>query len=229
MSAEGESSSTATKSPLDEAVRRCGGKMVERNGHSVAAHYGSSASEAAVCLRTVGMTDRSDRLTFSVTGELEAVDDALAALEPLAERTWAARLADDRALARCDAADRGQALAVLEGQSEGVVVTSADCAAIGLIGPRAAHLLEAGEIDVDGDSPIVVLDADSSFELLVDVAEGPELWNRMLKAGGRFQLACVGVEALEHLAASHHLGPRSTDLQGDPLRARLLTFVPKSR
>ena len=56
------------------------------------------------------------------------------------------------------------------------------------------------------DAAIVVQEGDATVELLVPAAHGPALWHRLLEAGEPFGVACVGLDALEHLAASEHLG-----------------------
>lgn len=50
-------------------LRRHGATMIARHGRNVAAHYGSPVSEAAVCRSAVGLADRSDRATLSLTGD----------------------------------------------------------------------------------------------------------------------------------------------------------------
>ena len=76
--------------------------MAERHGRRVPAHFGSTAAEEAVCLRGVGMADRSDRETFELRGTSEAVEQALVAL---GERAWCSFIAADRAIVRCEAED----------------------------------------------------------------------------------------------------------------------------
>ena len=51
--------------------------MASRHGRRVPAHFGSIAAEEAVCLRSVGMADRSDRDTFELRGTPSAVESAL--------------------------------------------------------------------------------------------------------------------------------------------------------
>jgi glycine cleavage system aminomethyltransferase T len=50
-------------------LRRHGATMVERDGRWVAAHFGSPASEAAVCRSRVGLAERSDRATLELSGD----------------------------------------------------------------------------------------------------------------------------------------------------------------
>src|SRR3954462_277062 len=71
--------------------------MAERGGHRIPAHFGSAAAEETVCLRGVGMSDRSDRSTLEIHGRPEDVEQAMIALGELA---WYSFLPPARALAR---------------------------------------------------------------------------------------------------------------------------------
>ena len=64
-------------SPLETVARNHGAVMASRHGRRVPAHFGSTAAEEAVCLRGVGMADRSDRETFELRGTPEAIEQAL--------------------------------------------------------------------------------------------------------------------------------------------------------
>jgi glycine cleavage system aminomethyltransferase T len=196
----GSATDASELSPLDAVLRHCGARMVTRRGRRVAAHFGSAASEAAVCLSTVGIADRSDRRTLELRGPPADLDAALADL-PLA---WWSRVSSVRAIVRCDLANEAGCRAVL-GRSPGaaVVAPGDDYAAIGLIGPRAQELL-----DRLGDERqfVVVREADDCLELLVTADRAPELWQQLLAAGKPLNVACVGLDALENLAASWHLG-----------------------
>jgi glycine cleavage system aminomethyltransferase T len=56
-----------TATPLEAVLRAHGAVMAVRHGHLVAAHFGSVASETAVCLRSVGLADGFDGETEHVT------------------------------------------------------------------------------------------------------------------------------------------------------------------
>jgi glycine cleavage system aminomethyltransferase T len=181
--------------------------MVLRHGKRVAAHFGSAASEAAVCLSTVGIADRSDRTTFELHGAPPDVDEALDALKPLETRTWWARTTSRSAIVRCEHADAPRcAAAILPAEGTLAVDVSNRYAAIGLVGPRAADLLRAAECHVPDGQPIVLRDGQDRFELLVDADSGEAVWAHLLEAGGPYRVACVGLDALEHLAASQRVG-----------------------
>lgn len=188
-------------------LRRHGAVIVERHGRLVAANFGSAASEAAVCRSSVGLAERSDRVTLDVRGDGASVDAALAALGPIAHSAWSTRLSPGRAIVRCEGElqdeCRSAMLAAVEEAS--ILDLGGEYAAIDLIGPRAGEVLEAAAIDEDTD-PVIVLHQGSGYvELLVTRGNGPALWNRLLEVGEPFGIACVGLDALEHLAVSEHL------------------------
>lgn len=54
---------------------------------------------------------------------------------------------------------------------------------------------------------IVVEQDPDTHELLIDRASGPMLWSRLLEAGASVSVACVGLDALAHLAAARHINP----------------------
>ena len=58
---------------METVARNHGAAMATRHGRRVPAHFGSVGAEEAVCLRSVGMADRSDRETFELRGAPSAV------------------------------------------------------------------------------------------------------------------------------------------------------------
>jgi glycine cleavage system aminomethyltransferase T len=217
------------RSPLDGVLRSHGAAMAIRHGRCVAAHFGSAASEAAVCLRTVGIADRSERTTIELRGapgdieealaahdrasrrgsrppcrRVRRTEEALAALGPPDATAWWARTTARSAIVRCEYADAPQcAAAVLSAEGALDIDFSNRYAAIGVVGPLAEDLLQAANFD-DGDGqPIVMQDRQGALELLVDASDGARVWTRLLEAGAPFRVACVGLDALEHLAVSH--------------------------
>jgi glycine cleavage system aminomethyltransferase T len=194
------------KSPLEDVLRRHGATMTKRHGRSVAAHFGSATSEAAVCLSTVGIADRFDRTTLELRGAPDDVELALSRLARLPIRTWWSRLTSHSAIARCEHCDTAKCLeALIPVEGTAAVDVSDRYAAIGVLGPRAEELLASCSFQTQGPPSIVLREANAAFEVLVPAAEGAARWDRLLEGGAPFRIACVGLDALEHLAASHRL------------------------
>jgi glycine cleavage system aminomethyltransferase T len=195
-------------------LRRHGATMVERHGRPVAAHFGSATAEAAVCRGRVGLAERSDRATLEVRGTRAGVDAALAALDGLRERAWSTRVSRGRALVRCEGAAQDACISAMQpADAESILDVSPEYAAIALVGPRAADALEAAAIDEDTEPVVVLHEGEGTIELLVPQSYGPALWHRLLEAGRPLGIACVGLDALEHLAVSDHVsGGRRTEL-----------------
>lgn len=174
--------------------------MSVRHGRRVAAHFGSRAGEEAVCLKAVGLADRSDRTTLEIRGD---VDTALLELAPLGELACSSYAGSDRAVVRCDFEDKAACEAAL---SRAPGATVRDCtaayAALALVGPNAEPLL--AHVDLPS-SAITLHQAGLLFEVLVPAARGPVVWDQLLEAGAPFDIACVGLEALEHLEATKRL------------------------
>jgi len=215
--------------PLDDLLRQAGAKMVERHGHWVAAHFGSPASELAVCRQTVGLVDRSDCAVMELRGAPRAVDTIAGALagrdlpEGAAVRAggaWWCRVTAERVIVQCDpghevAVRAALARATARTAGASAIDLSEDYAAIGLVGPGAPALLrELGLPPTEllangmvGGVPAMVLHDDAwRFEVIVARAYARRIWKRLCLAGHRLGAACVGAEALELLWAGEHLG-----------------------
>ena len=178
--------------------------MVARNGRWVAAHFGSPTSETAVCLSTVGIADRFDRATIELRGAPPDIDTAVLLATRSGEHVSASRIGPRDALVRCDRADTDTCTAAL--LTTDVAIEIADrFAAIEVIGPRAAQLIRAVALKLPDHDVIVIETSNDSYELLIDRHAGPRLWSSLLDAGTSVSVACVGVEALEHLAAARHI------------------------
>ena len=187
-------------SPLETVARNHGAVMATRHGRRVPAHFGSTSTEEAVCLHSVGMADRSDRETFELRGTPEAVETALVTL---GEYAWSSFIASDRALARCEL-EHATACAGLLENLDGLVASNRTpaYAAIGLIGPRAKELLLEVDLTPSGQ---IIQEALGCYEIILPADHGPELWDYLLVAGAPYDLACVGHDALDRLAASHRI------------------------
>jgi glycine cleavage system aminomethyltransferase T len=188
-------------SPLETVARNHGASMASRHGRRVPAHFGSIAAEEAVCLRSVGMADRSDRDTFELRGTPSAVESALVTV---GEYAWCSFTAADRALVRCEHEHAGDCEQLLRSVPDLVAANRTSAyAAIGLIGPRAKQLL----LDVDlAPSGQIIQEALGCYEIILPADHGPALWDYLMEAGAPYGLACVGHDALDRLTASHRVG-----------------------
>lgn len=192
-------------------LRRHGATMFERNGREVAAHFGSPASEAAVCRSRVGLAERSDRATLELEGNPEAVGEALEELGQLGKAAWWVRTSPHRAIIRSDGAAVGACTSMmLRAEDVSVEDVSIEHAALDLVGPHAHDVLRV-HLEQDGAPVVLVVRRDETcVELLVPRVYGPALWNDLLAAGDPYGIACVGLEALEHLDVSDRLSRRRT-------------------
>jgi glycine cleavage system aminomethyltransferase T len=191
-------STPTAASPLETVTRNHGAAMASRHGRRVPAHFGSVGAEEAVCLRSVGMADRSDRDTFELRGTSGDLENALVAV---GEYAWCSFVSADRALVRSEH-EHASACASLLANLEGLTASNrtAAYAAIGLIGPRAKQLLM--EIDLN-PSGVIIQEARGCYEVILPAERGPELWEYLLDAGAPYGLACVGHDALDRLAVAH--------------------------
>jgi glycine cleavage system aminomethyltransferase T len=209
---------------LPDACLAAGAVVHDRDGHPVIAHYGSVSSEIAVCIKSVGLADRSDYGVLELRGDRELLDRALSARlgdPPLAigtgrrlRRVWYLRL-DARqtlltgphdALASGPAIGRGRDRSDLPHRDIG-----ASLAIVGILGPRAARLLAAanlpsdlpvGAIGGDGDVVAILRESQRSYLALVRAAAADAFWTRLLTAGEPLGAAFVGYDALTLLKAS---------------------------
>ncbi len=200
----------------------------ERDGHTIVAHYGSVHGEMAVCVRSVGLADRSDYGVLELRGDRELLDRALSARlgdPPLAVRTgrrlqgvWYLRL-DARhtllvgphaALASRPAIGRGRDRSDLPRRDVG-----ASLAIVAIVGPRAARLLDAAKLPGEllsigaiggdaGDSNVVAIlrESQRSYLALIRAGAADAIWARLLSAGEPLGAAFVGYDALTLLHAS---------------------------
>jgi glycine cleavage system aminomethyltransferase T len=186
-------------------LRRHGATLVERHGRQVPLDFGNPAAEAAVCRRSVGLAERSDRATLEVRGPRVDVDRAVAELDTLGGRAWPARLSPTLALVRCEGGDDGAVTSAMLRAEVWVRDVSAEYAAMELVGPLALEVLQAANVDPEEDPVTVLLEGEDYVELLVIGGYGPALWNRLLEAGEPSGIACVGLDALEHITVSERV------------------------
>jgi glycine cleavage system aminomethyltransferase T len=213
-------------SALADRLKEAGGVVVMRDGHPVAAHFGSTATEVAVCVKRVGLAVRSDLAALDVVGTERRLASFLAATlgqqvpsQGRARRvagTWCCRVASDRALLIGARSTISRAACEAIVDDTGVAATSrADTAtALTLVGPRAAQVLACAGLDHDlhtegvrqvwfANSPTLLLrESHDRYLLLVDAEQAGEAWRELLHAGRSLGLSMVGAEALQRLAAA---------------------------
>lgn len=185
------SSAQLRTSPLHEMVSAAGGQMVERCGALIVRDFGSAASEAALCLRAVGLADRSDLVKLELRDRpdrlLEAIehhagvrpDEGMAVHPSGASGAWWCLVEPGRAVVLCDACEGSHLLRVLELASTRSTVAMSDrtqeLAVLAVVGPRAWRLLsglcELDESEVPTPGRFVGIELDGHRTVLL--REGP--------------------------------------------------------
>ncbi len=151
--------SSAAPGPLDEILRRAGAVFTGHDGRTVAVNYGSAAGELAVCVRSVGLVDRSEltmlelaaapaqlrHLIVRLTGQTVAAGGALHA-----HGAWWCGAAADRVIALSETSTGARLRERLASQAQArhhvslkVRDRSQEWAAIELIGAATSELLAA--------------------------------------------------------------------------------------
>ena len=195
---------------LVDRLRAAGGVMVIRDGHAVAAHFGSTATEVAVCVKRVGLAVRSDLAALDVVGAESWLGHPVPS-QGRARRiagTWCCRVASDRA--------------VVVGPRSAIAGIAGDHpdskAVLTLVGPRVSRVLAdvglQNDLDVGGvrlgwfaDSPTLLLrESADRYLLVVDAEQAGEAWRELLDAGRSLGLSMVGADALARLAAAPTAG-----------------------
>lgn len=216
---------------LDSAVPAtclaAGAMLAKRDGHTVATHYGSVPAEIAVCMKSVGLADRSELGTLELRAATSLLDRTLSArlgdppVAPGAARrlrdVWYLRLDARRtllvgthaALAREPMVARRSERAELSCNDIGASV-----AIVSVIGPRAGRLMAGCGLPDDlaigaiGRDPrersVIAILRESQRRILVlaKVSAIDALWSRLLAAGEPLGAAFVGFEALTLLGAA---------------------------
>jgi glycine cleavage system aminomethyltransferase T len=193
---------------LVDHLRKAGGVMVMRDGHAVAAHFGSTATEVAVCVKRVGLAVRSDLAVLDVLGAESWLGHPVPS-QGRARRiagTWCCRVASDRVVV----VGPRSAIATGDHPDSKTVLT--------LVGPRVSRVLAdvglQNDLEIEGlrlgwfaDSPTLLLrESADRYLLVVDAEQAGEAWRELLDAGRSLGLSMVGTEALERLAAAPTAG-----------------------
>jgi glycine cleavage system aminomethyltransferase T len=201
----------------------------------VAAHFGSAAAELAVCVRTVGLVDRSELSTLA----LEAPPAQLSALMTrLVGATvapgglvgggsaWWCGEAPDRVMVVCDPRMAGRlvdSLHAVAARHVAVRDLSDQLAPIALLGPGTGKVLAAlgvygssgdprhatpfGRGSVDGISVAWLLQSDRRALALVPREQAGGVWLAIERAGRPSGISCVGHEAACRYALMERLQP----------------------
>jgi glycine cleavage system aminomethyltransferase T len=219
-----------SEGPLQSVLRQAGAVFSGRDGRPVAVHFGSPAGELAVCVRAVGIVDRSQLSTLAIeaprlqlrllTSRLIGATVAPGGALQAAGAWWCANseesvtvLCEQRVAHRLQDRVREHAIhyAALSVRDR-----TADCAAIELLGPATRKLLAAlGVYGEAGDPRRVppftaatiagcevrwLLQSDRRALALVPSASAAEVWKAIERAGRPYGISCVGIEAARHYA-----------------------------
>jgi glycine cleavage system aminomethyltransferase T len=206
-----------------------GAMVIARDGRAVTAHYGSVATEVAVCRKSVGLAVRTELRILEVAGREPWLDRllgrALGGAVPevgsaaVAAGTWCARVDIDRALliGASGAVERWRRVAreaVIGGSPITATDLTDDWAPVSLIGPKAPKLLAmAGLPDnlparalhhgsVEGADALLLRAGADHWLLLLEGAFAPEACHALLEAGRSVGLSLVGCDAVGRLAAA---------------------------
>lgn len=201
----------------------------------MAVHYGSAAAELAVCVRAVGLVDRSDLSTVSLEAppaQLSALMSRLvgATVSPgglvSGGGAWWCGEAVDRVTVVCDSRTGGRlidALHVDAARHVSVRDRSGELAALALLGRNTGMVLSAlGVYGPSGDprqarpfAPASVgtapswwlLQSDRRALALVPRERAGAMWLAIERVGRPFGLSCVGHEAASRYALMERLQP----------------------
>jgi glycine cleavage system aminomethyltransferase T len=217
-------------SAIDTLARRAGAVMLQTDGDGVAAHYGSPVAELAVCVRAVGLGDRSDLGKLTITGDPVRVAELVQRMTATAITTdgiwyagaaWWCVAADDSVTVLCEPHAKARMLDMLRAQAHrmpGVEVAdrSQQWGAIAIVGEHAPKVLAAlgalgpagelrtakpfGSAMIAGAEVRVLLQTDRRALLLVDAEAAQDVWHAAEFAGRSFGLSLVGTEALRRFA-----------------------------
>ncbi len=206
-------------------LRQAGAVVAEHEGRLTVLNFGSAAGELAVCLRAVGLVDRSELTKLVLTGPAERIGALLVrlagtdlAVGGVARRStiWWCRTGPDRVIALCEPA-RGTRLwgeLRLQARRHGSIALN-DCShtwtAIELLGRATPNMLaalgvygEAGDprrvapFSVARIGPVDVswlLQSPRRALALVAREDAAPAWRALEEAGRPFAISCVGQQA----------------------------------
>jgi glycine cleavage system aminomethyltransferase T len=230
------SATVPTGRSLELVLRRAGAVLSVREGKPVAVHFGSAAAELAVCVRAVGLVDRSDLSTLALEAppaQLSALMTRLvgASVSPgglvSTRSAWWCGESPDRVIVVSDSRTAGRladALHPVAARHVTIRDLSDHVAALSLLGRNTGRVLAAlgvygragdprhakpfGSAPLDGIAADWLLQSDHRALALVPREQAGEAWLAIERAGRPFGISCVGREA----ACRYALLERSSSL-----------------
>jgi glycine cleavage system aminomethyltransferase T len=221
--------------PLDLVLRRAGAVLSVRDGRPVAVNFGSAAAELAVCVRTVGLVDRSDLQALALEAppaQLSALMTRVAGATVLpgglafGAGAWWCGEAPDRVIVVCDqrtGARLAGGLRAVAARHVTVRDLSSELTAIGLLGRHTGRVLAAlgmygpagdprhakpfARGSVQGIPACWLLQSDHRALVLVAPEQAGAAWLAIERAGREHGISCVGQEAAARYALMERLRP----------------------
>lgn len=207
---------------LEAILHHAGAVFGHRAGRRIAVSYGSPAGELAVCVRAVGLVDRSElakfileappaqlsHLAMRMTGQTVAVGGALPA-----DGAWWCRTTPERFVVLCSPLMADRFLARLPAhhvslRTDDVSETHAALAVVGRAKPKVLAALgvygESGDARrispittcrVGGVEVMWLLESDRTALAVVPRSDAADVWRAIEEAGKSFGLSYVGHEA----------------------------------
>lgn len=229
------STTAPRQTSLEVVLRRAGAVLSTREGRPVAVHFGSAAAELAVCVRRVGLVDRSEFSTVALEAppaQLSALMTRLvgASVAPggliSGGSAWWCGEAVDRVMVVCDprmAARLVDSLHTVAARHVAVRDLSEQLTAMALLGRNTGKVLAAlgvygatgdprhakpfGRGTVDGIPVAWLLQSDHRALALVPREHAGAAWLAIEHAGRAFGISCVGHEAACRYALMERLQP----------------------
>ncbi len=222
--------------PLLSVLRQAGAVFSSRGGPPTAIHYGSAAGELAVCVRAVGLVDRSGLTKLEIEAPAAQLAYLLARLVGgavcpggalFAGNVWWCGAAPDRIVALCQP-EAGERLyervraQALHHVAATIHDRSRDLAAIELVGASAGRVLQALGVygpsndpraaapftaaPVGGIDALWLLQSDHRALALVPAGLAGDAWLAIEQAGRPQGISCVGLEAASRYALLERAG-----------------------
>jgi glycine cleavage system aminomethyltransferase T len=209
--------------PFETVLRTAGAVFATRGGRPTVISYGSPPGELSVCLRAVGLVDRSEltKLVLSAPAGLGRLVERLTAGQLAvggalqSGGAWWCAPSPNRVVVLTEAAAGSRLRERLRTEARHLSLSvedrSREWAAIELIGPRAPKVLAAlgvyGESgdprqvppftasSIDGVEVTRLLESDHCALLLTPSERAGSVWRAIEEAGRPFGLSCVGQDA----------------------------------